>query len=192
MNESASPLNGRAFSLSCRTVYAYRRAFSFNKKGLLLSGKAFSSNGRGFSLSRRAVLAHGRACSFNKRGLPFNGKSFPISDKGGPLSEKSVSSNGKAFPRSRQACRDRIHGSRSRRRARTEAVRPASQAKKPPATFVHAFAKRVRRELYETYPLFLASFRDEADRYEAEMRLCGFRLLDRPGSHAFLILFVPT
>ena len=50
--------------------------------------------------------------------------------------------------------------------AAVRAQKPFDQPAKPkksPAPLFHAFTRRVRRELYEAYHLFLAAFRDAAD-----------------------------
>jgi hypothetical protein len=46
--------------------------------------------------------------------------------------------------------------------------------KKTPEPLVHTFARRVRRELYEAYHLFLAAFRDAADRLRSGDRNAQF------------------
>ena len=54
-----------------------------------------------------------------------------------------------------------------------EQTRPA-KPKKSPAPLFHAFTRRIRRELYEAYHLFLAAFRDAADRLRAGDRNASF------------------
>jgi hypothetical protein len=53
-------------------------------------------------------------------------------------------------------------------RAQKPFDRPA-RPKKSPAPLVHAFARRVRRELYEAYHLFLAAFRDAAGQSQSNV-----------------------
>jgi hypothetical protein len=49
--------------------------------------------------------------------------------------------------------------------AAVRAQKPFDRPARPnPAPLIHAFARRVRRELYKAYHLFLAAFRDAADR----------------------------
>ncbi len=74
---------------------------------------------------------------------------------------------------------------RGREESDSEALGPAAvraqkpfdqpaRPKKSPAPLFHAFTRRVSRELYEAYHLFLEAFRDAADRLRARDRTAGF------------------
>jgi hypothetical protein len=60
-------------------------------------------------------------------------------------------------------------------RAQKPFNKPA-RPKKSPAPLFHAFIRRVRRELYEAYHLFLAAFRDSADCLRSGDRTAKFPL----------------
>jgi hypothetical protein len=68
--------------------------------------------------------------------------------------------------------------------------RPA-KPKKSPAPLFHAFTRRVRRELYEAYHLFLAAFRDAADRLRAGDRNARFPLGSFPPGLPFVRALAP-
>src|SRR6185369_8250952 len=54
------------------------------------------------------------------------------------------------------------------------------------APLFHAFTRRVRREFYEAYHLFLAAFRDAADRLRAGHRTAKFPLGGFPPALPFI------
>jgi hypothetical protein len=58
--------------------------------------------------------------------------------------------------------------------------------KKSPAPLFHAFTRRVRRELYDVDHLFLAAFRDAADKWRAGDRNVGFPLGSFPPGLPFV------
>jgi hypothetical protein len=68
--------------------------------------------------------------------------------------------------------------------------RPA-KPKKSPAPLFHAFIRRVRRELYEAYHLFLAAFRDAADCLRAGDRNARFPLGSFPPGLPFVRALAP-
>jgi len=61
-----------------------------------------------------------------------------------------------------------------------------SRPKKSPAPLFHAFTRRVRRELYEAYHLFLAAFRDAAEKLRAGDRNAVFPLGSFPPGLPFV------
>jgi hypothetical protein len=61
-----------------------------------------------------------------------------------------------------------------------------ARPKKSPAPLFHAFTRRVRSELYEAYHLFLAAFRDAADRLRAGDRTARFPLGSFPPAIPFV------
>jgi putative transposase len=68
--------------------------------------------------------------------------------------------------------------------------RPA-RPKRSPAPLIHAFARRVRRELYEAYHLFLAAFRDAADRLRSGDRNARFPMGSFPPGLPFVSALAP-
>jgi hypothetical protein len=61
-----------------------------------------------------------------------------------------------------------------------------TKPKKSPAPLFHAFTRRVRRELYDAYHLFLAAFRDAADKLRAGDRNASFPLGSFPPGLPFV------
>ena len=61
-----------------------------------------------------------------------------------------------------------------------------SRPKKSPAPLFHVFTRRVRRELYEAYHLFLAAFRDAAEKLRAGDRNAAFPLGSFPPGLPFV------
>jgi hypothetical protein len=66
-----------------------------------------------------------------------------------------------------------------------------ARPKKSPAPLFHAFTRRVRRELYEAYHLFLAAFRDAADRLRAGDRTGRFPTGSFPPALPFVSALAP-
>lgn len=79
--------------------------------------------------------------------------------------------------RRRESRGERLLGPRCRRCTCPEAVRSAGQAQE---SLSHAFTRRVRRELYEEYHLFLSAFRNAADRLRSGDRAAKFPLRSDP------------
>ena len=75
-------------------------------------------------------------------------------------------------------------------RAQNPLDQPA-KPKKSPAPLFHAFTRRVRRELYEAYHLFLTAFRDAADRWRAGDRTVRFPLGSFPPALPFVSALAP-
>jgi hypothetical protein len=66
-----------------------------------------------------------------------------------------------------------------------------ARPKRSPAPLIHAFARRVRRELYEAYHLFLAAFRDAADRLRSGDRNAQFPVGSFPPGLPFVSTLPP-
>ena len=66
-----------------------------------------------------------------------------------------------------------------------------ARPKKSPAPLFHAFTRRVRRELYEAYHLFLAAFRDAADCLRSGDRTARFPLGSFPPALPFVSALAP-
>jgi hypothetical protein len=66
-----------------------------------------------------------------------------------------------------------------------------ARPKKSPAPLFHTFTRRVRRELYEAYHLFLSAFRDAADRLRSGDRTARFPLGSFPPALPFVSALAP-